>query len=60
MTKKDYIRAAKMISITYKHAVPIDKQIVVELFCDFFKADNSKFDRNRFEEACNEDQKAKS
>ena len=50
MTKKDYIRAAEIIRGTMisepEHAR------LVRLFGDFFRADNPKFDRERFAAAC--------
>ena len=45
-TKKDYIRAAKLVYASY-HRIPI-----AEAFADFFTGDNPLFDRAQFLDAC--------
>lgn len=49
MTRKDYVRAAQIISTA--PIATIDKSLMAEQFADMFAADNSRFDRARFMEA---------
>jgi hypothetical protein len=46
MTKKDYIKAARIIQ---EHGAPPK---MVEAFVEFFAGDNPQFDVDRFIEAC--------
>lgn len=48
MTKKDYIKAAKLIQAAPIQTIPQ----LVETFSDFFVSDNPRFDKVRFAEAC--------
>ena len=53
MTKKNYIAAAKMISLmTYDIHTTGERAAVVNAFVDFFESDNPRFDRARFLDAC--------
>lgn len=59
MTKRDYQAIARAIHETYNRvsepAEPSPEQtvgFVVDALCDVFKADNPRFDRARFVEAC--------
>lgn len=47
MTKKDYVRAAEIIRRDYG-----SDRNVIGAFVDFFVDDNSRFDEERFVEAC--------
>lgn len=54
MTRKDYIKAAKMIRTQMswgatKHGA---NDTVVQDFTEFFRDDNPRFDANRFRQAC--------
>ena len=54
MTKKDYIKQAKIISKYTKTDVTFDMYSYVKDLSEVFKEDNPKFDRERFLEACYE------
>lgn len=59
MTKKDYIRAAKIVSGIGTHGphTPITALCAWqtrEAFVVFFAGDNPKFDENKFRDACGE------
>lgn len=47
-TKKDFIRAANIISQSEKSK----KKILLQAFIEFFKNDNPKFDQDKFVEFC--------
>ena len=50
MTRKDYIKVAEILKSHFANDNLIDS------FCDFFKSDNPRFDRERFRNAIiNED-----
>lgn len=70
MTKKDYIRAAQLLQKKHKEVIDasnfleaagmdsrleavVDK--VVDIFVEFFQADNPRFDEARFRDACKSD-----
>jgi hypothetical protein len=63
MTKKDYIRAANAIAWLRKdERRRIDmsgreptSNIVEQTFIEFFRGDNPRFDKERFQEACKKD-----
>lgn len=50
MSKKDYIAIAAAVR---EHAAPC-RQELIKALARIFRADNERFDYNRFEEACNE------
>lgn len=60
MTKKDYERAAEMVRCEYPHGINSDsvaegscgQQAIVTFLAEFFAGDNSRFDRDRFIQAC--------
>jgi hypothetical protein len=66
MTKKDYIKAAKMVSELRANAQLTSRVIgakqrlyeenvsteVEDVFVNFFRNDNPRFDENRFRQAC--------
>jgi hypothetical protein len=66
MTKKDYIKAAKMVSELRENAQLTSRVIgakqrlyeenvsteVEDIFVNFFRNDNPRFDENRFRQAC--------
>ena len=54
MTKKDYIRFAKIIkdSKCYNYNNRLLKDSLIDDLCIVFKQDNSLFDRQRFIDAC--------
>ena len=54
MTKKDYIKQAKIISKYTKTDVTFDMYSYVKDLSEVFKEDNPKFDKERFLEACYE------
>ena len=68
MTRKHYIKVAKIIkdsTLLYKYRdsndgrkmLPtINKTLLVSELCTMFKADNSLFDRQRFINACGDDE----
>lgn len=68
MTRKHYIKVAKIVkdsTLLYKYRdsndgrkmLPtINKTLLVSELCTMFKADNSLFDRQRFINACGDDE----
>ena len=55
MTKKDYIKASKMVKDLHTNAAnePFGAAAIVEkAFVEFFRGDNPRFDVVRFKEAC--------
>ena len=54
MTKKYYIKHAKIISRYTKPGVTFDMYSYVNELSEVFKEDNPKFDKERFLEACYE------
>ena len=54
MTKKDYIKHAKIISKYTEEGVTFDMYSYIEDLSDTFKQDNPRFDKERFLEACYE------
>lgn len=68
MTRKHYIKVAKIVkdsTLLYKYRdsndgrkmLPtINKTLLVSELCTMFKADNSLFDRQRFIDACGDDE----
>ena len=57
MTKKDYIKIAKIVKDnTMRDTYPIvNKKILIDELCEMFKQDNSLFSRDRFIDACYDD-----
>jgi len=54
MTKKHYKEVAKIISAhTSKSGDVVHKQRLIEELSAFFKADNPRFNQEKFTEACN-------
>ena len=68
MSRKHYIKVAKIVkdsTLLYKYRdsndgrkmLPtINKTLLVSELCTMFKADNSLFDRQRFIDACGDDE----
>lgn len=55
MTKKDYIRAAKIVSgIKTGPLAPLCAWQTREAFVVLFAGDNPRFDENKFRDACGE------
>jgi len=56
MTKKDYIKAAKMIrtQMSWGATKKGANDTVVQAFTEFFRDDNPRFDEKRFRQACKE------
>ena len=66
MTKKDYIKAAKMVSELRMNAQATSRiigakqrlyeenvsTVVEDVFANFFRNDNPRFDEDRFRKAC--------
>ena len=54
MTKKDYIKAAQIVSDAKWDAQvkPGERQRLADAFVRLFQGDNSRFNRDRFLEAC--------
>ena len=63
MTKKDYVKIAKIVKDNSKivvfdngtNANIVNKKILIDELCDMFKEDNSLFSRDRFIDACYDD-----
>ena len=55
MTKKDYIKLAKLISEAEDGINPhiLSKRRIVAGLCDILQDDNPRFDEQRFKTACN-------
>jgi hypothetical protein len=52
MTRKDYVATAEIIK-SYNLQLPeILLENLVDDFCEMFKEDNPRFDKNRFRVAC--------
>ncbi len=61
MSRKHYIKVAKIIkdnTLDYngKMLPTLNKTLLVSELCTMFKADNSLFDRQRFINACGDDE----
>ena len=54
MTKKNYVKAAKLIQATEPKVVANQLE---EAFVEFFQDDNPRFDEERFRFACNREVK---
>jgi hypothetical protein len=62
MTKKDYVKAAKITQALYSRAkemtrgeaavMEVTAKAVEDAFALFFRDDNPRFDKERFSEAC--------
>jgi hypothetical protein len=54
MTKKDYIKAAEIVSQTKwdSKVKPAERKRMAAAFVSFFQGDNPRFDRERFLTAC--------
>jgi hypothetical protein len=54
MTKKDYIKAAEIVSGSKwdSKVRPAERKRMAEAFVKLFEGDNPRFDRSRFLEAC--------
>lgn len=54
MTRKDYIKAAKIVAGKVFDSKVSNKEVkaVVEAFVELFSADNPSFDKERFYKAC--------
>ena len=52
MTRKDYIKIAKIISDCTYNDYEFDNHKLVSELCIMFKEDNNNFDRQRFVNAC--------
>ena len=64
MTKRNYIRAAELIRVRYsitglggeeKDKILWERTRVAQLFADFFKEENVRFDREKFMDAVEKD-----
>lgn len=53
MTKKDYIKAAQLVSDSGNDMSPNEQKRLANVFVRFFQNDNPRFDRGRFLAACN-------
>lgn len=56
MSRKDYLLAVKTIQerVASMELSKRERQVIVEVFSDFFMNDNVRFDIQRFRTACNE------
>lgn len=52
MTRKDYIKTAEIISAVQFFVNDDVAQFLINNFADYFQADNERFDRQRFIQAC--------
>lgn len=50
ITKKHYNEIALLLRVSIENEMVRAK--VVKMFCDYFKKDNPRFDRDRFQDAC--------
>jgi hypothetical protein len=52
MTKKNYLKAAKIVKDSYQQIPAVQAKSVEEAFVRFFQDDNPRFDQVRFIYAC--------
>ena len=56
MTRKDYVKTAEILKSFSEEIHPAVFEDIVDLFSDYFLADNERFDKARFETACGVDE----
>lgn len=56
MTRKDYVKTAEILKNFSEEIHPAVFEDMVDLFSDYFLADNERFDKARFETACGVDE----
>ena len=52
MTRKDYVATANILNDVIEFMHPAAYAEIVTKFADMMEADNERFDRDRFEQAC--------
>ena len=55
MTRKDYIKIAKIVKDNSDSIVIIDRLPFIDALCDMFKEDNELFYKGKFIDACNDE-----
>ena len=52
MTRNDYYRAAEIVKTYRKHVSKKETLLITDVFIEFFKNENPRFNADQFREAC--------